>query len=121
MLSRKGELFVCKKDSRFQPFFRGTIFVRWRKVVMKMKLTAEKIYEEFTKGKSYKSSIDLFETVRVNENFYIGKQWEGCNAPDLDKPVINVLRRVVSFFISMIVSNDVSASYRPFEETETIS
>lgn len=84
-----------------------------------MKLTAEKIYEEFTKGKSYKSSIDLFETVRVNENFYIGKQWEGCNAPDLDKPVINVLRRVVSFFISMIVSNDVSASYRPFEETET--
>ena len=85
---------------------------------MEMKLTAEKIYEEFTKGKSYKSSIDLFETVRVNENFYIGKQWEGCNAPDLDKPVINVLRRVVSFFIAMIVSNDVSASYRPFEETE---
>lgn len=83
-----------------------------------MKLTAEKIYEEFTKGKSYKSSIDLFETVRINENMYNGKQWEGCNAPDLDKPVINLLRRVVSYFISMIVSNDVSASYRPFEENE---
>ena len=83
-----------------------------------MKLTAKKIYEEFNKGKSYKSSIDLFETVRINENMYNGKQWEGCNAPDLDKPVINVLRRVVSYFISMIVSNDVSASCRPFEETE---
>lgn len=46
------------------------------------------IWAEYEQGKSYNqlSDVDLYNTVRQNENFYIGKQWEGVRAPDLDKP-----------------------------------
>ena len=76
------------------------------------------IWAEYQKGVSYNESLGLYEQVRVNERFYVGKQWEGLYAPDLDKPVINVLKRVVSYFISMIVADDVSASFTSFEPDE---
>ncbi len=80
------------------------------------KQTPEQIWQEYQKGVSYNTRINLYEQVKKNENFYIGKQWEGLNAPDLNKPVVNVLRRVVSYFISMIVSDDVGVSFTPFIE-----
>ena len=49
------------------------------------------LFREYRKGIEHKERIGLYETVRQNENFYLGKQWEGVNAPDLDKPVFNVL------------------------------
>lgn len=82
-----------------------------------MEQTPQNIWKEYTKGVSYNTALDLYEQVKKNENFYIGKQWEGLDAPDLNKPVINVLKRVVSYFISMIVSDDVGASFTPFVET----
>ena len=79
-------------------------------------ITAQAIWTEYQKGVTYNTNLDLYETVKKNENFYSGKQWEGLNAPDLPKPVINVLKRVVSYFISMIVSDDVAANFEPFLE-----
>ncbi len=80
------------------------------------KQTPAQIWQEYQKGVSYNTRINLYEQVKKNENFYIGKQWEGLNAPDLNKPVVNVLKRVVSYFISMIVSDDVGVSFTPFIE-----
>ena len=59
------------------------------------------------------------ETVRQNENFFIGNQWEGVNAPDLDKPVINILKRVVSYFVSTLVSDDIGVNAEPFGGANT--
>lgn len=73
------------------------------------------VWEEYQRGRSYKSNIDLYENYKKNENFFTGKQWEGVNAPDLDKPVINVLKRVVSYFISQIVTDDVGTNFTPFD------
>jgi len=84
-----------------------------------VKSTPEQIWQEYQKGVSYNTRIGLYDQVKKNENFYIGKQWEGLNAPDLNKPVINVLKRVVSYFISMIVSDDIGASFTPFHESPT--
>lgn len=74
---------------------------------MRIKTTPQEIWNEYEKGVSYNQSqgVNLYETVRQNENFFIGRQWEGVNAPDLEKPVINILKRVVSFFISTIASS----------------
>ena len=85
---------------------------------MEIKKTAEGIREEFEKGKAYNKSIDLYETVKKCENFYIGRQWEGLNAPDLPKPVLNVTRRVVSYFTAMLVSDDVGARFEPYRKTK---
>jgi hypothetical protein len=82
------------------------------------KLTPQSIWEEYDKGRRYNESIGLYETVKQNENFFIGKQWERLNAPDFDKPVLNFLKRVVSYQISMIVSDDISANFTLADETE---
>lgn len=85
---------------------------------MKIKTEPQQIWQELEKGQQYNTNIDLYETVKKNENFYIGKQWEGLNAPDLEKPTLNFLHRVVTYFISMIVSDDVAASFEEFKSTE---
>ena len=56
----------------------------------KFKANADEIWREYSDGVDYNESIGLYETVRKNENFFIGNQWEGVNAPDLEKPVLNV-------------------------------
>lgn len=74
------------------------------------------IWGEYERGVSYNQSDyrNLYDTVRTNENFFVGLQWEGVAAPDLDKPVLNILKRVVNYFISVIVSDDIAASIDVF-------
>ena len=88
---------------------------------MRIKKTPQEIYAEYENGKTYKGNIGekgLFETVKQNENFYNGKQWEGVKAPNLDKPVFNILKRVVSYFIAMMVSDDIAVNAEFFQPTE---
>jgi hypothetical protein len=66
------------------------------------------LWNEYQKGIAYKQSIDLFETVKKNENFFVGKQWEGLNVSTLDPLIFNVLKRVVNLFVSMVVSDDIA-------------
>ena len=81
-----------------------------------MKQDAAQIFAEYEKLSGYNQQIGLYETVKKNENFFIGKQWEGVNAPNLDKPVINILKRAVAYFLSVVVSDDVSVSLSGFSE-----
>lgn len=81
---------------------------------MRIKKTPGAIWAEYNAGTAYNNNMDLYETVKQNENFFVGRQWEGVNAPDLDKPVMNILKRVVSFFLSSIVSDDVTAKVSSF-------
>ena len=83
-------------------------------VEKRKELEPSDIYGEYQSGVTYNQSIDLYEKVRKNENFFIGNQWEGVDAPDLDKPVFNILKRVCNMFISQIVSDDITASASTF-------
>lgn len=83
----------------------------------KGRVTPEQICEEVNRAVAYNQNCNggnLYERVRQNERFFIGNQWEGVNAPNLDKPVMNILKRVVSFFVSSIVSDDVGAELTLF-------
>lgn len=82
-----------------------------------IKLTPDEIWKENQKGVSYNTSIDLYDNTKKSENMYIGNQWEGVIAPDLEKPVINFLHRVVSYFLSMIISDDVGVDISSFNAT----
>ena len=75
------------------------------------------VWAEYQRGVDYNTAIDLYETVRVNRNFFLGKQWEGLHAPDLPKPVMNIMKRVISYQTSMITSDDVGVSFTPFRKT----
>jgi hypothetical protein len=59
-----------------------------------------KIWGQYLDGLAYKEKINLFRTVETNENFYIGKQWEGVNSNGLPTPVFNFLKRVVNFLVA---------------------
>lgn len=81
-------------------------------------ITPEKIYNQYQSGVSYNQKIDLYEKVRKNENFFVGNQWEGVDAPDLDKPVFNILKRICNVFIAQIVSDDITASASTFTKKD---
>ena len=74
---------------------------------MKIKKKPEDIFKEYEKGKEFNTNISLYENVEKNQRFFIGDQWYGVNAPGLMKPVFNMIKRVVTFFISMLVSEEI--------------
>lgn len=85
---------------------------------MKIKKKPKEIRAEYEKAKAFNQQINLYDTVEKNENFYAGEQWKGVNAPDLDKPVFNILKRVISYFIAMLVSDDIAVSIQPFDYSD---
>ena len=74
----------------------------------------EEIWKAYDAGRSYKSGIDLYDTVEDNERFYVGDQWHGLNAPNIPKPVLNVLKRTVSMLVAKVCSDDIAANIQPF-------
>lgn len=78
---------------------------------------AWKLYEA---GKEYNRRIGLYETVRRNERFYRGDQWQG-SSPDLPHPVFNLTRRITDFLIGSVAPGDLSIHYTddrlPFLDT----
>ena len=85
---------------------------------MKIKTEPNQIYDEYEKGRTFNQNKNLYDTVEKNQSFYLGDQWKGVNAPDLTKPVFNIIKRVTSYFAAMIVSDDVGVNIVPFNETE---
>ena len=79
--------------------------------------TAEEIYGLFSAGDSFKRSINLYDTVRVNENFYIGKQWEGIEANGLPTPQFNFLKRVVGFIVATITTDNIKVTASALSNT----
>ena len=77
---------------------------------MKIKQTANEVWSEYQRGIEYKTGIDLYDTVKRNENFFNGKQWEGVKAPELPKPVFNFLKPVVNYYNAMLISDDIAAN-----------
>lgn len=67
-------------------------------------------WEMYQKGLAFNTQINLEETVNVNENFFIGKQWEGVPSDNLPTPQINILKRVCLFIVATIVSDNVKVS-----------
>lgn len=76
--------------------------------------SAWKLYEE---GRKFKTAINLYDTVNTNENFFIGKQWEGVQSNGLPTPVFNILKRDVCFVVSSITSDNISVQATPLAAT----
>ncbi len=70
-----------------------------------------KAWEQYLAGIEYKRRIGLYTTVRENERFYRGEQWNGVNSGGLPTPVFNIIKRIVSYMISTATAQPVSISY----------
>ena len=73
----------------------------------------EQIWQEYERGVAFKRQINLYETVRTNENFYVGKQWEGVQANGLPTPVFNFIRRIVLFLVASTATDNLKINASP--------
>lgn len=77
----------------------------------------ESAWKLFERGRAFNAAIDLDATVRTNENFFIGKQWEGVVSNGLPTPVFNVLKRVCCFTVATISSDNIKVQATPLAAT----
>lgn len=75
--------------------------------------TLEEINSKFEKAFQFKQKIGLYDTVQVNEDFFVGKQWEGVQANGLPTPTFNFLKRVVNFQVATITSDNMAIQATP--------
>lgn len=75
--------------------------------------TCEEINQKFAKAFEFNQQIGLYDTVEVNEKFFIGNQWEGIQANGLPTPTQNFLKQVVNFQVSTITSDNLAMQVSP--------
>lgn len=80
---------------------------------MNNELTPQSVFAEYNAGLQFCEGIDLYDTVQVNENFFIGKQWEGVQSNGLPTPVFNFLKRVVLFSVANISTDNLKLHAKP--------
>jgi hypothetical protein len=71
------------------------------------------VIKQFQRGLDFNRQINLNETVEKNENFFIGRQWEGVQANGLPTPVFNFLKRVTLHQVANITSDNISMNATP--------
>jgi hypothetical protein len=70
--------------------------------------TCEEILKRFEKGYSFNQQIGLYDKVKINEDFFIGNQWEGVESNGLPTPTYNMFKRVINFQVSTITSDNMA-------------
>lgn len=76
-------------------------------------IAPETIWKLYEAGESYNDKLKLYDTVRDNENMFIGKQWEGVTANGLPTPVLNFIKRTVMFKVATISSDNLKVNASP--------
>ena len=80
-----------------------------------------KAWQQYESGKEYKRRISLYETVRTNERFYRGEQWQYGEGKDLPKPVFNIVYRIINYLVCSVASANISLRFTdenlPFAKT----
>ena len=83
--------------------------------------TKEEIWKKFEKGYAFNQQIGLYDQVTVNENFFIGNQWEGVEANGLPTPTYNMFKRVINFQVSTITSDNLVIRATPMPSTSRMA
>lgn len=76
-------------------------------------VTPESVWDEYERDCAFKNQLNLYDTVEANENFYIGKQWEGVQANGLPTPVFNFIKRIVLFLVASIATDNLKMAASP--------
>lgn len=73
----------------------------------------EKIWKQYCTCVDFNTKLRLVENVTNNENFFIGRQWEGVQANGLPTPVFNMLKQIVLHQVATITSDNFTISATP--------
>lgn len=83
-------------------------------------LKPEKVSREYEAGVSFNRGINLYDTVQTNENFYIGKQWEGVKSNGLPTPVFNFMKQTVQFCVANVSTDNLKLRAKPLRSTGAV-
>ena len=75
-----------------------------------MNTISSNTWQQYEAGCAYKRRLGLYETVRKNERFYRGDQWQGTENT-LPHPVFNVVRRIVDYLVGAVLPEDIAIHY----------
>ena len=70
--------------------------------------TCDEIVKRYESGFQFNQRIKLYDKVKVNEDFFIGNQWEGVQSNGLPTPTYNMFKRVINFQVSTITLQSVT-------------
>ena len=70
--------------------------------------TCDEIVKRYESGFQFNQRIKLYDKVKVNEDFFIGNQWEGVQSNGLPTPTYNMFKRVINFQVSTITSDNMA-------------
>lgn len=87
---------------------------------MKKQPTVSHVARCYDKGLQFNTELGLYDTVTKNENFFIGKQWEGVESNGLPTPVFNFLKRVVLFQVATVTSDNIAMQASPLASTSRL-
>ena len=71
------------------------------------------IWKKYEVGLKFNTDINLLDNVEKNENYYIGKQWEGVKSNGLPTPVFNFLKQIVQHQVASITSDNIKMNASP--------
>lgn len=80
-------------------------------------MSPAKVSAEYEAGVKFNRGINLYDTVQTNENFFIGKQWEGVKSNGLPTPVFNFLKRVVQFSVANVSTDNLKLRAKPLRSS----
>ena len=80
----------------------------------------KQLEREYERGTAYKNRLGMYDTVKTAENFYEGRQWEGLKTQAIKPLTMNFIRRLITYFIAMVVSDDISNELRPYRNSPEI-
>lgn len=73
----------------------------------------ERVWKQYSNALDFNNKLRLSDNVANNENFFIGKQWEGVNSNGLPTPVFNILKQIVLHQVATITSDNFTISASP--------
>jgi hypothetical protein len=74
----------------------------------------------YESGKKYNNNLkpNYYDTVDANLAFFQGDQWRNLDTADMPKPVFNVIKRVIQFFIASLTSSKARLHFEPLLNTD---
>lgn len=72
-------------------------------------------WQLYENGKQYNQRIkpNYYDTVNANIDFFAGNQWRNSENIELEKPVFNMIKRILTFQVAQLMSSNVKANVTP--------
>jgi hypothetical protein len=86
-----------------------------------MKTDFTETWKLYQQGRDFKSQIDLYNIVNVNERFMAGDHWYGIPHEGLPAPVCNVLRIGVQNAVALVNEHSLTMSFSSMSDTSMMS